>query len=128
MVEIKCVWSWQQDAFIVFIVFFLQCREVMSHPVSVFNMRESVGRVMEVLKTETHNGFPVVEDYIPNPLDVSFYVFMIFQEINGGISNITLYLCTFIMIIVNIVFELQISWSRHQFFSQLQNFTKGHIK
>lgn len=68
----------------------------MSHPVSVFNMRESVGRVMEVLKTETHNGFPVVEDYIPNPLDVSFYVFMIFQEINSGISNITLYLCTFI--------------------------------
>lgn len=48
----------------------------MSHPVSVFNMRESVGRVMEVLKNETHNGFPVVEDYTPNLLDVSPSVFM----------------------------------------------------
>lgn len=57
----------------------------MSHPVSVFNMRESVGRVMEVLKTETHNGFPVVEDYIPNPLDVGSRVFMIYEEINVGI-------------------------------------------
>ena len=49
----------------------LICREVMSHPVSVFRMKESVGRVMEVLKNETHNGFPVVEDYSPDILDVS---------------------------------------------------------
>lgn len=48
----------------------------MSHPVSVFNMRESVGRVMEVLKNETHNGFPVVEDYTPNLLHVGPSVFM----------------------------------------------------
>ncbi|XP_048761275.2 H(+)/Cl(-) exchange transporter 7-like [Ostrea edulis] len=44
----------------------LSAREVMSHPVSVFRMKESVGRIMEVLKTETHNGFPVVEDHNPD--------------------------------------------------------------
>uniref|UniRef100_K1RFY1 Chloride channel protein n=1 Tax=Magallana gigas TaxID=29159 RepID=K1RFY1_MAGGI len=61
----------------------LSAKEVMSHPVSVFNMRESVGRVMEVLKTETHNGFPVVEDYIPNPLDSSINEEMSFGTYRG---------------------------------------------
>lgn len=50
----------------------------MSYLVFVFNMRESVGRVMEVFKIEIYNGFFVVEDYILNFLDVSFYVFMIY--------------------------------------------------
>lgn len=53
----------------------------MSHPVSVFRMKESVGRVMEVLKNETHNGFPVVEDYSPDILDVSlFYQFPVYRS------------------------------------------------
>lgn len=37
----------------------------MSHPVSVFRTVESIGRIVDVLKKETHNGFPVVEDYDP---------------------------------------------------------------
>ncbi|XP_061182131.1 H(+)/Cl(-) exchange transporter 7-like [Saccostrea echinata] len=44
----------------------LPAREVMSHPVSVFRVRESVGRIMEVLNKETHNGFPVVENFNPD--------------------------------------------------------------
>ncbi|XP_062570699.1 H(+)/Cl(-) exchange transporter 7-like isoform X2 [Saccostrea cucullata] len=44
----------------------LSAREVMSHPVSVFRMRESVGRIMEVLQNEMHNGFPVVENFDPD--------------------------------------------------------------
>ncbi|KAK3090640.1 hypothetical protein FSP39_013333 [Pinctada imbricata] len=39
--------------------------EVMSHPVTVFRTKESVGRIVEILKHEPHNGFPVVEDYDP---------------------------------------------------------------
>ncbi|KAL8569547.1 hypothetical protein ACOMHN_002093 [Nucella lapillus] len=40
----------------------IHAREVMSHPVIVFRMREKVGRVVDVLKKEIHNGFPVVDD------------------------------------------------------------------
>ncbi|CAC5380668.1 unnamed protein product [Mytilus coruscus] len=43
----------------------LQVIEVMSHPVTVFRTKETVGRIIDVLKSETHNGFPVVEDYDP---------------------------------------------------------------
>ena len=39
----------------------------MSHPVTVFRTYESVGRIVDTLKKETYNGFPVVEGY--DPLD-----------------------------------------------------------
>ena len=35
--------------------------EIMSHPVVTFNTIESVGRIVQVLKKETYNGFPVVD-------------------------------------------------------------------
>ncbi|XP_076440006.1 H(+)/Cl(-) exchange transporter 7-like isoform X2 [Babylonia areolata] len=38
-------------------------REVMSHPVTVFRMVENVGHIVDVLKRELHNGFPVVDNY-----------------------------------------------------------------
>ena len=38
---------------------------IMSHPVTAFRTRESVGRIIDILKAETHNGFPVVDDYDP---------------------------------------------------------------
>ncbi|KAL5017921.1 hypothetical protein ScPMuIL_003643 [Solemya velum] len=44
----------------------ISAAEVMSHPVSAFRTVESVGRLVDVLKKETHNGFPVVEDYDPS--------------------------------------------------------------
>ena len=34
---------------------------VMSHPVVTLNMVENVGRIVDVLKTESYNGFPVVD-------------------------------------------------------------------
>lgn len=77
----------------------------MSHPVSVFNMRESVGRVMEVLKNETHNGFPVVEDYTPNLLHVGPSVFM-----NKGLQP---RLASYPHILIdnwNMVFELHVMY------------------
>lgn len=36
---------------------------VMSHPVAVFRLRETVGYIVDVLKKEIHNGFPVVDRY-----------------------------------------------------------------
>ncbi|CAG5134838.1 unnamed protein product, partial [Candidula unifasciata] len=47
----------------------ISAKSVMSHPVTVFRMRESVDRIVRVLKEEPHNGFPVVEDYdLDNPV------------------------------------------------------------
>nr|KAG5710384.1 hypothetical protein BaRGS_022202 [Batillaria attramentaria] len=40
--------------------------KVMSHPVTVFRMHESVGRIVDLLKKEIHNGFPVVDHYDPD--------------------------------------------------------------
>ena len=40
-----------------------ECRfsEVMSHPVTTFEINESVGHVVNVLKKDLHEGFPIVE-------------------------------------------------------------------
>ncbi|XP_033749543.1 H(+)/Cl(-) exchange transporter 7-like [Pecten maximus] len=43
----------------------ISATELMSHPVTVLRSYESVGRIVDILKNETHNGFPVVEDYDP---------------------------------------------------------------
>jgi chloride channel 7 len=37
--------------------------EIMSRPVVTFNTIESVGRIVQVLKTVTYNGFPVVDPH-----------------------------------------------------------------
>ncbi|WAQ96350.1 CLCN7-like protein [Mya arenaria] len=56
----------------------ISAREVMSHPTIVFRTQEKVGRIVDILKKEAHNGFPVVEDYDPSS-DVE-YTSEIFQE------------------------------------------------
>ena len=43
----------------------LKASSVMSHPVTALRTRESIGRIIDILKAETHNGFPVVDDYDP---------------------------------------------------------------
>ncbi|XP_074647081.1 H(+)/Cl(-) exchange transporter 7-like [Tubulanus polymorphus] len=43
----------------------ISATEVMSHPVVVLRTVEKVGRIVDVLKKETHNGFPVVCDIDP---------------------------------------------------------------
>lgn len=40
----------------------IYAKEVMSHPVTVFKSRESVGQIVDTLKKYTYNGFPVVDD------------------------------------------------------------------
>ncbi|XP_045214169.2 H(+)/Cl(-) exchange transporter 7-like isoform X2 [Mercenaria mercenaria] len=44
----------------------ISAREVMSHPVTVLRTHEKVGRIVDILKAESHNGFPVVQDYDPD--------------------------------------------------------------
>jgi len=36
--------------------------EVMSYPVIAFRSKESVGKIVDILKKYTYNGFPVVDD------------------------------------------------------------------
>lgn len=36
--------------------------QVMSHPVTVFKAKESVGKIVDTLKKYSYNGFPVVDD------------------------------------------------------------------
>ena len=43
----------------------------MSHPVTVFRIKEEVGRIVDLLKAEIHNGFPVVDNYDPDNPGVS---------------------------------------------------------
>jgi len=38
----------------------------MSYPVVVMRESEKVSRIVEVLKSTNHNGFPVVSDYNPD--------------------------------------------------------------
>ena len=42
----------------------------MSHPVVVVRPVEKVGRLIELLKRETHAAFPVVEGYMPSQVSV----------------------------------------------------------
>lgn len=41
----------------------------MTHPVVVLHEIEPVGRIYDILKTTTHNGYPVVDDYDPTIAD-----------------------------------------------------------
>ena len=36
--------------------------EIMSHPVVTLSMTETVGNIVDVLKAETYNGFPVIDN------------------------------------------------------------------
>ncbi|XP_038063620.1 H(+)/Cl(-) exchange transporter 7-like isoform X1 [Patiria miniata] len=53
----------------------IRAMEVMAHPVTTFNMVERVGRILEVLKDPrvNHNGFPVVDSYVPNGLTFGIF-------------------------------------------------------
>ena len=46
-------------------MFVLSVREVMSHPVVTLQAVEKVSTVVEILKNERHDGFPVVENVDP---------------------------------------------------------------
>jgi len=43
-------------------MFLCVIREVMSHPVVTFDTVENVSTIVNVLKTEKHEGFPVVQN------------------------------------------------------------------
>ena len=47
------------------------CREVMSTPAVVMRTVENIGRIMNILADDedSHNGFPVVEDYDPDNME-----------------------------------------------------------
>ncbi|KAK2180123.1 hypothetical protein NP493_458g02020 [Ridgeia piscesae] len=45
----------------------IMASEVMSHPVTTFDMNETVGHVVNVLKKDLHEGFPVVDHINPAP-------------------------------------------------------------
>ena len=49
-------------------------REVMSHPVVTFYTTEKVSTIVHVLKTEKHDGFPVVQRDDEN-VCIPFYTF-----------------------------------------------------
>ena len=38
-------------------------RRIMSHPVTILHTTEKVERVISILRNETHDGFPVVDEY-----------------------------------------------------------------
>ncbi len=44
--------------------------EVMSHPVTTFEINETVGHVVKVLKKDLHEGFPIVEQVNSQPVGV----------------------------------------------------------
>lgn len=43
--------------------------EVMSHPVTVFKTKETVGQIVDTLKKYSYNGFPVVDLVYLNTLN-----------------------------------------------------------
>lgn len=51
----------------------------MSHPVTVMQTTEKVGKIVDILKSESHNGFPVVEDYKPfsHKVNCSLFFFVV---------------------------------------------------
>ena len=48
----------------------------MSYPVTVFRVQEKVGRIVDLLKKEIHNGFPVVDNYDPDIPEVNMSLFI----------------------------------------------------
>ena len=43
----------------------IKATDVMSHPVTTMRCNENVGVIVDILRRETHNGFPVVDDNDP---------------------------------------------------------------
>ncbi|ESO84072.1 hypothetical protein LOTGIDRAFT_155388 [Lottia gigantea] len=55
--------------------------EVMSHPVTVFRTKETVGRIVSILKADEHHGFPVVSNFDPHDGTISRETFGTFEGI-----------------------------------------------
>ena len=44
----------------------------MSYPVTTLRTTENVGRIVDILKKEGHVGFPVVDNYDPDAVGISY--------------------------------------------------------
>jgi len=51
----------------------VDCSDVMTSPADCVNVTESVNRLREIIDDpQSHNGYPVVEDYCPSSVRVNF--------------------------------------------------------
>jgi len=47
----------------------------MSHPVQTLLMEDKVGRIYDILKTYPYDGFPIVDEYLPDLVNSAAMVF-----------------------------------------------------
>ena len=71
----------------------------MSHPVTVLRKREKVGRIVDILKAESHNGFPVVQDYDPDSVQDVRTIFYIVKTMGKS-------LCVYLVLIFHAVIKM----------------------